>query len=380
MAKRTKPEVLSEAPDGLADMGQAGAVNVADLTEKASTAVSVFKTLPAWEPHPTLVEIAKMKEEKLKLLADVATPAGLKLCKAAKREVVSLCTAVDERRKQEGRDALEYKRAVDKAGNTVMEKLREISDTLEAAIKAEEQKEIEAALAKAKAIEEEQRQKEEQRLALLAAEEKRKKDEAEAELRRRQEAIDREKAEFEERQKEFQKQQAELREAQEKLRLEQERQNREAQARERAIQEEKERRERAEREERERKERAEREEKERKEREAQAEVNRLATEQRIKEAKEKAAAAAVEAERLRVKRLEEELTAKALKEQAAKEKKARLAPDVDKVAAWVKRVLAAMVPACEIKDPTLAATFKAKTHSIADQLVALTGLAKKAGE
>lgn len=350
MANR-KTQVVDEVPQGMADMSQAGPVDVKGLTEQASTAVSVFATLPTWEPHPTLVEIAKMKEEKLKLLAEVGTPAGLKLCKAAKREIVSLCTSVDERRKDVGRDALEYKRGVDKAGNAVMEKLREISDTLEDAIKKEEQKEIEEALAKAKEIEAEQRAKEEQRLALLKADEERKKAEAEAELKRRQDAIDKEREEFELKKAEFERQQQELRDAQEKVRLEHERQQREVREKEDQERREREAKERAEREERERIDREAAAKKQAAEREEQREKDRVANEARIKEAKEKAAADAIEAERIRVKRLKEAADAKAEKDRRAAEKKAKQAPDLEKIRAWWKYVDSMVENSPMCKDP-----------------------------
>ena len=347
MAKK-QADIFDAAPDGAAEMSE----TAVSLTKKASMAVSVFATLPAWEPHPTLVEIAKLKEEKLALIANVGTPAGLKLCKEAKREIVRLCTTVDDRRKEVGRDALEYKRGVDKVGNTVLEKLREISDPLDVAIKAEEQKEIQAALEKAQAIEKEQREKEQQRLDLLKAEEDRKKAEEQAKL-------DKERAELAAQRAEMDKQLAELRE----IKLENERLQAEARAKIIEEQRLKEEKDRAEREAKEREERMAYETKREKERAAKAEADRIENEKRMEEAKKEAAALAIKNEQARVAREAEAKRLKEEKERLAAEKKAKQAPDKEKLTKWADAIQAIERPA--VKDREAEAVLKDASAVIA---------------
>lgn len=348
MAKKANPDVLDAAPDGAIDLSEGSA---ASLTKQASTAVSVFASLPVWQPHPTLVEIAKLKEEKLKLIGGITEPGGLEVVKKARMEIVRLRTAVDARRKQEGKDARDYVGKVNAAGNLVIEKLEEIEAPLEAAIKAEEQKEIAAALAKAKAIEEEQRQKEEQRLALLKAEEDRKKAEAQALLDKQKAEMDKRREELDKQLADMNRQKDEMKKQQDEIRLENERLQAEARARideERRQTEEKARLELHKREEAER---MDREEKAEERRKVQAEADRQANEKRIEEAKKAAADQAVKNEQARVAREAEAKRAKEAKDKAAADKKAAQAPDKDKVGVWA-RDLAALIkstPVC--KDP-----------------------------
>lgn len=399
---RKSSDVFDAAPAGAVDVNEAGPVfkdggpgprdissherqqaAIDDMTRQASTAVSVFANLPAWEPHPTLMEIAKMKEEKLKLIADVGTPAGLKLCKQAKREIVRLRNAVDDRRKEVGKEAYDYKKKVDEAGRTVIEKLQEIEEPLEAAIKAEEQKEIEAALAKAMAIEAEQRAKEEQRLALIQAEKDRveaerlakiKAQEEELEAQRKelellrveakrkneeeraafQARIESERAEMDRQRKEYGAKQAAQREAQAKIDAENGRLQAEARAKIEEERRQAEAKARAVLEEREATERAEREKAAEERRKVQAEADRLANEKRIEEAKKAAAEQAVKNEQARVAREAEAKRLKEAKDKAAADKKAAQAPDKDKLSKWADSIQAIERPAVKDKEVELA--------------------------
>lgn len=352
MAKQ-RPEVVNEVPDNAADMG------AAKTEEGPGKQVSIFATLPAWQPHPTLAEIAKMQVEASALLAasDLSKTTDYKAVKAYKMSITRKRTSVDARRKEEGREALEYKRNVDAAGNLIMARLEEIEEPLEAALKAQDAKEVEEALAEAKRIEAEQRAKEDQRLALLAAEEQRRKDAEAAVLKAKEDelaaqraAIEEEKAQFAAQRAEFDRQQAELRAQQEQQRLENERAQREAQKKiddERRAKEEKERQ--AE-EKRQAEIRAKEESERAMERQKQREQERIANEKRIEEAKKAAAELAVKNEQARVAREAEAAKAKAEKERLAAEKAATKAPDLVKVKAWRTKLIEVIDTAPNCKD------------------------------
>jgi len=346
MAKR-QTNVVDEVPEG--------AVDVAPEAEKpAGTEVSIFATAPAWQPHPTLVEIAKLHEEALLLLgsSDLTTEAGYKAVKAYKVAIMRKRTAVDSRRLEEGRQAREYVSQVNSAGNLVMNKLKEIEEPLEAALKAQDDKAINEALAKAKEIEEEQRRKEDERLALIKAEEDRKKAEAQAELDKQRAAIEEQRKLLDAQQAEFNRQQEELRKQQQEAMAESQRLQREAQA---VLDAERKRVEDAQQEERRKKEAEEqakcREEEETR-RVAQAEQERLATEARVKKAAEEAAALAVKNEQARVAREAEAAKQKAEREAAAAAKKLAKAPDIEKVRLWALTLdqIVKTAPVCKDQD------------------------------
>lgn len=332
MAKRSSDQVVSEVPDGVQDLGQE--VDQAALTEQAKKPLVPWaaEAVKSIEFHPTLQAVAQIKEKHVALLAstDVTTEEGYKIIKSALRTLTPLRTAVDARRLAETAQAREYQTKVNEAGNRIINALKEVEAPLAKALKDEDERQMQEALAKAKAIEEEQRRKEEERLRLLKEEEDRKKAEAEAELARQRAAIEEEKRKLEAQQAEFNRQQAELRAEAERIRLENERLQREAREKieaEKRAEEEKRRQEQAKIDaERRAKDEAEREEK----RKADAEKARIEYERRVEEAKQRAAQAAIENERARVAREAEAARVKAEKEAAEAAEKSAKAPDRQK--------------------------------------------------
>lgn len=351
MARKSKPEVVTEVPEGAVD-ATPGAPDPVELTRQATGAITPWASKSVIEFHPTLAEIAKMRVKYTELLAanDVKTEEGYGAVKQALRTLTPLRTAVDARRLEEGRQARDYVARVNAAGNTIIERIAEIEAPLAAALKAEDARQTEEALAKALAIEAEQRRKEDERLALIAAEEKRKKDEADAELARREAAIEEQRKALEAQQADFKRQQDELQRQQEEVLAETKRLQREAQDR---IDAENKRLEDAKQEER-RKEEAAEQEKRRQEEEArrtaQAEQDRIATEARVKKAAEDAAALAVKNEQARVAREVEAARVKAEKEAAAEAKKLAKAPDVEKIKQWRESLRSVIKAAPVCKD------------------------------
>lgn len=340
MARRSATQVVDQVPPGTPDMGQAPDPEV--LTSQANAAIVPWASKAIVEFHPTLVEIAKMKDQHEKLLAstDVATEDGYAKIKGALRALIPLRTAVDSRRLEEGRQARDYVGRVNLAGNTIIRKLEEIEGPLEAALKTEDARKLAEATAAAEAIERQQKEQEDARLAAIKADEDAKRLAAEQELERKRQIQEREEArlkqdreEFDRQRAKFDQDQAQLKAEQDRVRLENERLQREAQAKLDQERRDQEYKERLEREEQERKDRAIAKEK-------QDKIDAEKREADLQEARELAA----QDERARIARVQQEKERKEADDRAKEAERLAQAPDKEKLEIYVRAVAAITAP------------------------------------